>query len=71
MFFHLAGKIWAGVHRTIKYPTDEVEPCWDVFDAVEELANPEFDIPFDADAVFSGNRDDLFEFNGEMWSRPA
>ncbi len=57
--------------ETIKYPTDEEEPWWDVFDVVEELPSPKFDIPFGHGAVFTGNRDDLYEFNAEMWSRPV
>lgn len=59
--------------ETIKYPTDEVEPWWDVFDAVEELSNPKFEIPFndERDEEFTGNREDLVEFNKEMWSRPG
>ena len=55
---------------TIKYPTDELEPWWDVFDVVEELLNPKFEIPFDREAVFCGNPDDLYEYDVEMWSRP-
>jgi hypothetical protein len=26
-----------------------------------------FEIPFDADAVFAGNREDLYEHAEEMW----
>jgi hypothetical protein len=53
--------------ETIKYPTDATEAWWDVFDVVEELPNPKFDIPFDSEAKVAGNRDDLFEHNAEMW----
>jgi uncharacterized protein (DUF433 family) len=55
---------------TIKYPTDEAEPWWDVFDVVEELPDCRFEIPFDGDVDFEGDSADLVEFNEEMWSRP-
>ncbi len=41
----------------------------DVFDVVELLPICRFEIPFDDEAVFAGNRDDLYEYNPEMWSR--
>jgi hypothetical protein len=66
-FYHWREKFGRIFIETIRYPTDEEEPWWDVFDVVEELANCKFDIPFDAKAVFSGNPDDLFEFDEEMW----
>jgi uncharacterized protein (DUF433 family) len=56
--------------QTIKYPTDEDEPWWDVFDVVEELKNLKFEIPFNHDALFTGNREDLYEYNAEMWNLP-
>jgi hypothetical protein len=37
-----------------EYPTDEMEPWRDVFDVVEELPDPKFEIPFDDEAVFAG-----------------
>ena len=40
-----------------------------MFDVVEKLPNPKFEIPFDLEAAFSGNRDDLYEYNPEMWNR--
>lgn len=40
-----------------------------MFDVFEELAAPEFDIPFDMEASFTGSRDDLFEYDAEMWSQ--
>ena len=69
-FYHWREKIDFIYIERICYPTDEGEPWWDVFDVVEELPQCRFEIPFDADAVFTGNRDDLFEFHSEMWSRP-
>jgi len=54
---------------TIKYPTNELEPWWDVFDVVAELPNPKFEIPFDGDPIFDGNPTDLVEFNEEVWKR--
>lgn len=59
-----------GFIETIKYPTDDEEQWWDVFDVVEELPNPRFEIPFDRQAGFDGNPADLTEFNVEMWKRP-
>jgi uncharacterized protein (DUF433 family) len=68
-FYHWREKITFVYMETIKYPTDEEEPWWDCFDVVEELPVCKIDIPFDCDAVFMGNRDDLFEFHEEMWRR--
>jgi len=70
-FYHWREKFGRVYIETIKYPTDEAEPWFDVFDVVEELPDPRFEIPFEQEAVFTGNRDDLYEFNGEMWSRPG
>ncbi len=56
--------------ETIKYPTDETDWFLDVFDVVQELPNPKFEIPFDENAEFQGNRDDLYEYTEEMWHRP-
>lgn len=67
-FFHWREKAGEIRIRTIKYPTDEQDPWWDVFDVVEELPSCKFVIPFDSEATFTGNRDDLFEHNPEMWS---
>jgi uncharacterized protein (DUF433 family) len=69
-FFHWREKFGRIYIETIRYPTDEEEPWFDVFDVVEELPNPKFDIPLDHEAVFVGNRDDLYEFNEEMRNRP-
>jgi len=69
-FYHWREKFGRIFIETIKYPTDETEPWWDVFDVVEELPWPKFEIPFDHEAVFAGNRDDLYEHNEEMWHRP-
>jgi uncharacterized protein (DUF433 family) len=66
-FYHWREKFGRIYIRTIRYPTDEEEPSLDVFDVVEELPNPKFEIPFDDEAVFTGNRDDLYEFTKEMW----
>src|SRR5262249_38747423 len=70
-FYHWREKFGNIFVETIKYPTDEVEPWWDVFDVVEELSNPRFEIPFDSDATFSGNPDDLVEYNEVMWHHPT
>jgi len=43
---------------------------WDVFDVVEELPSCRFEIPFDAEAAFTGNREDLYEHAEEMWHKP-
>jgi len=39
-FYHWREKFGRIYIETIKYPTDEQEPWWDVFDVVEELCNP-------------------------------
>ena len=52
-FYHWRQKFGRIYIETIKYPTDEREPWWDVFDVVEELPNPKFEIPFDHEATFS------------------
>ena len=51
-------------------PTDVVEPWWDAFDVVEELPGCRFEIPFDAEAAFAGNRNDLYQHAEEMWHKP-
>jgi len=66
----LAGKFGRIYIETIKYPTDETDWFLDVFDVVQELPNPKFEIPFDENAEFQGNRDDLYEYTEEMWHRP-
>jgi len=68
-FYHWREKFGRIYIETIKYPTDEQEPWWDVFDVVEELCNPKFEIPFDEEAAFTANPDELFEHNEEMWTR--
>jgi uncharacterized protein (DUF433 family) len=69
-FFHWREKLGHIYIETIQYPTDEQELLWDVFDVVQELSNPRFEIPFGSNAVFTGNRDDLYEHAEEMWSKP-
>jgi uncharacterized protein (DUF433 family) len=66
-FYHWREKFGKIYIETIKYPTDEEEPWWDVFDVVEELPNPKFEIPFDGRAKFQGGKKDLEEFDQEMW----
>ncbi len=68
-FYHWREKFGRIYIETIKYPTDQSEPWWDVFDVVEELPNPKFDIPFDMEASFVGSTDDLVEHNVEMWRK--
>ena len=41
-----------------------------MFDVVEDLPNPKFEIPFDLEATLFGNRNDLYEYDSQMWSRP-
>lgn len=67
-FFHWREKFGRIFIETIRYPTDEVEPWWDTFAVVEDFENPKFMIPFDREAEFTGNREDLYEHNAEMWS---
>ncbi len=67
VFYHWRKKFDRIYIQTIKYPTDEDEPWWDIFFVVEDLPNPKFEIPFDAEAAFTGNLDDLTEHNAEMW----
>jgi uncharacterized protein (DUF433 family) len=69
-FYYWQEKFGRILIETIRFPTDVEEAWWDVFDVVEELPNPKFEIPFDKEAVFRGNPDDLYEYNIEMWSRP-
>lgn len=68
-FYHWCEKFGRTYIQTIKYPTDEQDPWWDVFDVVEELPNPKFEIPFDMEASFAGKPADLVEHNVEMWSK--
>jgi hypothetical protein len=53
-FFHWREKFGHIYIETIKYPTDEMEPWWDVFDIAEELPNPKVETPFDENAEFGG-----------------
>ena len=69
-FYHWREKMGFVYVAEINYPTDSFEPWWDVFDVVEELSDPRFEIPFDADAVFDGDPEILNEFNAEMWAKP-
>ena len=68
-FYHWREKFGRIFIETIKYPTDELEPWWDVFDVVEELPDTRFEIPFDLDASFVGNAADLVEHDAEMWKK--
>jgi hypothetical protein len=56
-FYHWREKFGRIYIETIKYPTDVVEPWWDVFDVVDELRGCKFGITFDAAAAFTGNRE--------------
>ena len=67
-FFHWREKFGHIYVETICYPGDD-EPPFDVFHAVEELPNPRFEIPFNVDATFAGNTDDLKEHDAEMWGK--
>jgi uncharacterized protein (DUF433 family) len=69
-FYHWREKFGRIYIETSKYPTDVVEPWWDVFDVVEELPGCRFEIPFDAEAAFAGKREDLYEHAEEMWHKP-
>jgi hypothetical protein len=66
-FYHWREKFGNIYIETIKYPTGEDEPWWDVFFVVEELKTTKFAIPFDDDATFEGDPFDLAEFQEEMW----
>jgi len=68
-FFHWREKFGNIFVETIKYPTDETHCFWDVFNPVAELPSPPFAIPFDLQAVFQGNPDDLVLFMDEMWGK--
>jgi len=70
LFYHWRKKLDRIYIETIKYPRDEMELFSDIFWVVEELSRPRFEIPFDMSAAFTGNPDDLVEFNIEMWHRP-
>jgi uncharacterized protein (DUF433 family) len=37
---------------------------------LEELPGCRFEIPFDTEAAFAGNRNDLYEHAEEMWHKP-
>ena len=69
-FYHWREKFGHIYIETIRHPTDEEELWWDVFDVVEEIPNPKFEIPFDQAATFTGNREDLHEYAQEMWRKP-
>jgi len=69
-FYHWRKKFDRIYIQTIKHPRDEMELFSDIFWVVEELSRPRFEIPFDMSAAFTGNPDDLVEFNIEMWHRP-
>lgn len=69
-FYHWREKMGHIFIQIIRYPTDELEPWWDVFDVVEVLPDCKIDIPFDEGAVLIGERDNLAEYAAEMWSRP-
>jgi hypothetical protein len=42
-----------------------------MFSVVDELPGCRFEIPFDAKAAFTGNREDLYEHAEEMWHKPV
>src|SRR5450631_2903785 len=44
-FYHWRERFEHMYIETIKYPTDEMAPWWDIFNVVEELPNPKFEIP--------------------------
>ena len=50
-FYHWREKFGNIFIETIKYPTDEEEPWWDVFFVVEELEAVKLEIPFDDDVT--------------------
>ena len=66
-FYHWREKFDKLFIETIMYPTDETEPWWDIFNPLEELPNPKFEIPFDSEARFDGNPIDLTEYEEEVW----
>jgi hypothetical protein len=70
-FYHWREKFGNIFIETIKYPTDEDEPWWDVFFVAEELEATKFEIPFDPHATFQGDPSDLDEFQAEMWLRSS
>ena len=67
LFYHWREKFGNIFIETIKYPTDEEEPWWDVFFVGEVLEAAKFEIPFDHDAAFEGDPSDLDAFQDEMW----
>lgn len=67
-FYHWRVKFDRVYLQTIRYPTDQEEPWWDIFFVVEELPGCKFEIPFDLEAALSGHQEDLFEYNQEMWT---
>jgi hypothetical protein len=51
---------------TNKYPTDETEVWFDGFNVVEQLPSPKLEIPFDKQAEFRGDPNDLTEFAEQL-----
>jgi hypothetical protein len=70
-FYHWREKDGNIFIETIRYPTAEKEPWWDVFNPVSDLPNAPFEIPFvrGFDAEFLGNPDDLTMYDAEMWGK--
>ena len=67
-FYHWREKHGTVFIETIKMPVDE--DLFDVFRPVRELVDPKFEIPFDDAAGFGGKKEDLREYDAEMWKRP-
>ena len=66
-FYHWREKFGQIFIETIKHPADEEN--FDVFRPVRELHDPKFEIPFDDNTKFGGRKEDLREYNIEMWTR--
>jgi hypothetical protein len=66
-FFHWREKFGQIFIETIKHPSDEEH--FDVFRPVRELLDPKFEIPFDDNSGFGGTKEDLREYDPEMWKR--
>ena len=67
-FFHWRTKFDDVRVETIKHPVDE--DYFDVFRVVRLLPEPKFEIPFDTAAAFRGRREDLEEYDHELWRKP-
>jgi hypothetical protein len=67
-FYHWREKFGRIFIETIKHPVDEGQ-YFDVFRPVRVLSEPKFEIPFDDNSGFSGTKEDLREYDSEMWKR--